>query len=490
MAKRGIVIDLGPHAVTVYDPAAKGGPRTLVLPREGDGLHTESAVFGAWLAAQLREHRVSAGAVVFAVRRSRVVLKVVDLPPAGSIRPAELGGMLRLQLERRSHVPLEGASVDHARLAPIAHEGETSDTEHAVLAAFPADDRAWFDDVAKQIKRPLGGLRLRADGAAQAAGNAGPCLVVALGPGGAELVIAHAARTVVARTVDAPGDDAAERIAVECKRLVMAAKGGEAHAPAPESVVVMGPNAGTDAVRNACAEALGLPVETLSEDDEAGYSIALAPLAEQPGVRAGERIDFANPAKAPDTNARPRQLVLASLLLIALLGGGGYVLADRALGDLRAAKTRIESEENTARGEYARTVRAELRLKHIEAWLSADVDWLAHIEHVSGSVPGPERALVDGLSVTYEAPVGYKPGDSVLSGSFPAPISAVLRVEGRSRDRDVSLAMRQHLLEAQSYSVISRGPDVDDRFSLELRTAQPAPPASSGQVTASRDGGG
>jgi hypothetical protein len=486
--------------------------RWCTVARPEDVPAEDPEAMGRWAAAELESAGIGRGMVLLCVPRGEVVLKTLSLPRGeeGQIAPEELMAMVRLQMIRQVTVMAEGAPIDYVDLPARAGGGDAS--QHQVLAAaMPADRMEWSRRWCESAGLRLGAMGLRIFGAASLAGdlasrNAGSTLVVTLGYSGVEFGMLVEGCLTFARGADLPRpsgldqiDGYSERVLVEARRTAVGLKPGGAGL---DGVVVVGDDdlsrlmAGRlgDAL-NVSSSAVGIPPmvalpDSMPEDARA----ALAPLAGLLVDRAVGRttVDFVNPRRAPDRRARVRQAGLAALLALIVVGGAGYVAADRRLAALDREIATLAEQHRTLSAEYSRFLLDHARLHHAEAYLAGRVDWLAHLRRVSDLAPEAGQARFEALSGVLRAGPVYVPrarGARYPDGSWSGQPQATIDMAGRVTSRVVAAEFRGRLVADATYRVESGSPDVDDRFDLSAVTTL-AVPAAQGESPRGTGGGG
>jgi hypothetical protein len=136
---------------------------------------------------------------------------------------------------------------------------------------------------------------------------------------------------------------------------------------------------------------------------------------------------------------------------------------------VRAQAKRAEAEAREWGGRYGEHLRDDARLRHLEQWLAADVDWVAHWSNVSDTMPAPPEALMDALSGSLtKAEVQFQPGGTRTSPTYSPTrwaldMEAVLHASGRIASRAVGNRFREQLVSDPTYVVESRGADTETR---------------------------
>jgi hypothetical protein len=461
-----------------------------------EGVEDTPAAIGAWIGRELREGGFTRSRVVLAARRNDVVLKQLSIPAGPEVTETSIAGAVRLQMVRQLTMPMEGTSVDYT-VMPGTQAGQT-----AILAgAMPADRVQWCRDVCAGAGGKLRRIGLRASGAAALLAEvsqrrAGPVLGIAIGPGSTEFVIVEDGHMVLARATEVarPAQEEnqerfIEKLAVEAKRTWMTHR-ASGNVKELELVGVIGVGDLTRHVAQACGAALGvsgeqvqLPsiarVSTSIPENEFGDAAALAGLLVE-GIVNTPRLDFANPRKMPDLAARKRQAVLAAAAVLIIAGGASLVAAKKSLGKLERELETARAEESSLRRKVNEYMLNHARISHIEQWRSARVEWLPHIHKLSEELPSPHDSTADDLSGKMVATTYYDPKgkSSYPGGQWGTRLISNFEINGRVDNRTVAADLRERLLRGKVYTVESVGPDMPDRYSIELQTslATPIPP--------------
>jgi len=462
---------------------------------------------GAAIREAMREAGFRAGPTLVSIPRGDVSVKVLDIPGAADLDPAELGEIVRLQMIRQLSAHAERVVVDH--LPPRSADAAPAGVVAAAIAE-PTLERI------RAIVRAAGGrtlgVRLRSSGA-RAAAHDGPALgtddpnderaddpaadgaetpfdsvTVAWQPRGAEIVVGRAGRLVFVRGVDiprpAPGDDpepAARRLAVEVSRTVVSYRVAPAGGSI-ERVAVLGDDPAARAAAGAIARATDLPVNTRSGLDAfAGLADldphAVGPLLPLLGLadlhaRRERCLDFHNPVRPPDRSAGARQLALAGAFALIVLAGAGYLFAGSRLRPLDRRIEQLQTESRELQTRYVQLLLEQARVGHADAWLNARADLAAHLRAAVDQLPSPPDAVLDDIALNARAAVGFTPGENLASpDAYAGAVAVDARVSGSVASRAVAADLRARLLALDLYdTVTSRGPEVAGRFDLELRS--------------------
>jgi Tfp pilus assembly PilM family ATPase len=454
---------------------------------------------GRWLRDELRKGEIPAARVVLVIPRGDVVLKPLSFPkPAeGEISDADLGGMVRLQMSRQLTLTTGETPIDYV---PI--RGAASGGVEVLAGALPGDRAAWWAQVREASGIKVRRIALRCLGVGAVLGDLsvrreGAVLGVALGPAATDLVVVEHGGVVTSRAIgfvrpDDPGgfDVFAERIAVEARRTIGSFRAGRS-GTGVEGVCVLGEGDLCERVAQKCGAALetqgetiplgptvrvpaGMPA-TMRSDAAALLGLALEEVQERVSL------DFANPRKPPDVQARIRQGVLAGVLGMIVLGGAFWVWADQQLGEMRRTLAALRAEESDLRSKADRFTRERVRIGHVEALHASRVDWLSHVAHVTGIMPEPGPAILDDLRARAVVAPTFTPSErgAFPAGTWGASLGVTIDLEGSITSRQVASDLREALLAAGGYAVESRGADVPERFSLQLRSTSPRGPTRS-----------
>lgn len=484
------------HSVARPDARAD----TPAEPARDDPNAGESAdELGAWIRAQLDEHGFRAKQAIVAVSRAHIVTKHLD-PPAESLSATERHEMIRLQMSRQASLTSADSVIDYTQ-AP----GDGAIT----AAAMPAERVARRQRVAKAAGLRLTGILLRSaglrallheppadspTGAADRDGGAdagSPRLVVAPGVGSVEILIVADGEIVFSRSIAAEDSSReapealARRLAVEAARTVVSFRVALGGADVTGATVIAGEPLARS-LTAALSERLDIPTravapEQLIDFDDAVAQQDRAPAAPLAGLLLCAKkklpvLDFANPTAPPDTRASLRQAVLVGLLLIIVLGGAGYLLAQDRLASERAALEVIKADHAGAQSKWVQAQLDAARLGHIRAWSDSGIDWLAHLAAVIEDAPDPESAALTELSAELRATAAFQAGKQIGDpDAWRSDSTLVFRIAGIARDRHHAQAFRQRLLESDQLTVSSQGPEVENRFAFVVSTDRPGP---------------
>jgi hypothetical protein len=170
--------------------------------------------------------------------------------------------------------------------------------------------------------------------------------------------------------------------------------------------------------------------------------------------------------------------VLAAVLGLIVVGGAAGVYTT---GELSGLKKQLGAEQTRRRelaGQFAQYQKDDARLKHIETWRSAGVDWLGHATQISESMPDPHQAQLDqfGGRLVAEVSLTPKAGRYDPEG-WQLAQAAGFSLAGHVRKREIADDLRLRL-QKQYEKVETKGADVQDRFSFDLMTRSAAPEAA------------
>lgn len=476
-------------------------------------------VMGTWIAGELAKAGMPKGPVVIAVRRGEVVLKRLVLPAGSDADEGDLGGMVRIQMAKQLAVTMEGSAVDYVLLghelppSTLQTSAGASNPNVVVLAgALPGERLRWIRGVGESLHRRIGRIGLRACGASAMLSDAsrkrnGPLMGISPGWESSEFVIVHDGRLVFARAVDiglpenltseTEVSDFADRLAVEAKRTWMsyrvAPESGEV-----EAVATVGRGPIADLISRRCATALEIPLRDAETCDVVEYPddmpmadrLVAAPLAALliESSLTEPTFDFAHPRKAPDKMAARRQVAMLAALVGIVVFGSMYVDASIRVGqaesELRAARETLARLD----AQYREFLNEDARLRHLQAWRSPSVDWLAHLTRLSDQAPDPRDAQIDDIQGAMSPWVTFTPKDRrYTTGTWASGQTARFSLSGAVKDRAVADEFRGRLVEGAEYRVLTRGPDEPARFALDLLTDRTLPPGLLAAPPAPRD---
>lgn len=402
--------------------------------------------------------------------------------------------------------PPSGPATGAPTGGPTGGSADASGGKVILAGAMPGARLEWYRRFAEAGSFMLARIALRSFGVAalldEVAARSGMAVLgVAPGAQSAELVVVEGGKLVNARASDVPVPSSrteielyAEKLAVESKRTLMSHRAAR---PEPDVglIGVLGVGELAKRVAERCAVATGLAAETVAppdaidlpefmpESDRAAVLPLLGLLLEQSSD--GRTLDFAHPRRAPDRGARLRQLVLAGLAGALVLGGVGYVVADQKLSGLREQLAALEQQRRDLQGEHTRYLAAHARLGHVRSWSQAEVDWLAHLHHLSFALPDPREGTAKEITGRLRADGTYAPRTSTQgtrqrplpypAGTWRTSQEATFKLAGNADRRDLITQLRGGLLEGGIYEVRNVGPDLPDAYSLDLTTVLPRP---------------
>lgn len=419
------------------------------VPEDQDGATPEA--LGRRLAEGLRRAGLAPGPAIFAVPRSALSIKRIELPPAN---PDELPEMVHLAVER--DLPIEAAdAVMDFTVVEARPDGLSVDV---VVASSREIER--IRDVALAANIPVARISPRCHGAVRFVDGAEPSLLVDVTGEGLELTLVDDGVQIWSRGVaiagSADGPPTADRLVPETRRSWVSYRLTDNEIQDPHLVVFGGERVAD--CYEAIGEATGLDAvrftgDGLVETDRDMQGIW--PLVGLLLPTARDRVvDLASPRRTPDIAARWRQRALAAIGLAIVSIGIGWTFGNRGLEDLSMRVASLRDKANPALDEHLRFKRDRLRVGHLEAWNTVRPDWLEHL-----TVAVTPRA--DGLAVVFDEfggalavqdPVFKKPD------RFTVDSSIRLTVEGEAERRDEAASVRQWLVE-------------DDRYVLRNTTA-------------------
>ncbi len=454
---------------------------SLLAPRPSDIDPADAPRMGRWVGDHLRESGLSKGPVTIALPRRDVVLKRLDVPE--HLDDRELISLVKLNMSRQITVANE-AVIDHG--VPTT----TGDSRFVLAGALPGERMSWLQEVTKEAGLKVAHIHLLARGIEPIASRAGHTnellLGIALGLGSAEIVVLEAGRPVFARSVEIvrPGKDQSveaysERLAVEIKRTWMSYRVSPG-AGEIESVLVLGDDELSRSVASRCGEALETASRTIGTP---GWIESRQPLPSEllalVGVAAAQGddvLDFANPRQPADRTANVRQLALAGVFAMILLGGGGWVLANGALGTLESQLKNAKDRQKELGADTLKLYGDLARGAHLKAWLEPDTDWVAHLQFLSERLPVPEDGLVNSIQAQFEGgDVSFEKTGGGIQGNWDASAIATFSFGGSAEREGILTDLRQRLLDGGIYRVNTVGPDGGDRYQFRLATGELSP---------------
>ena len=486
---------------------------------------------GQWISAECARGQIPTSRVIFSIARADVVLKQVALPAGATLTSGELSNLVRLQMVRQLAMQVEGASIDFipSRAPDTKRRGDASLAQPTVAtvataplpilaAALPSDRFIFIKELAAAASMKLHRITLRCCGAAAMVAElsqrkAGAVLGITLGSRAIEFIVVSDGQLLFARSADlavpqlmaepaqkgeAEGhgehsnevlEAFADRVAVEAKRTWMAFGASPGLGLlAPELIAVTAPENLTRLIGERTALALcshweqpALPAyiklpEGLPRREFDLLAPLLGLLVEQLLTRPS--LDFANPRKLPDPAAKRRRTALVAALALIVTIGGGYVLADRALGGLRGDLTAAQANEAKLRKDFDTFQLTHAKVSHFESWAAAKVDWLGHMQKLTESLPVPTAGVVDEVSARGVTSIRYSfgtPSSGYIGGLWNTSTQVIFDLGGKVRSRQIASDLRERLMNGGIYGVESQGPDVPDKFAFGLSSAQLSP---------------
>jgi hypothetical protein len=511
----GLAVLSSRAGVVLVRPSSRAGEPDHALVRPWPMGHdaSDGSACGEVIARLIAEAGWNVRTMTAVLARSELTLRWIDVPEAVN-DPDERATMIRLSLSRGLGVPAQGLAVDaleepspeSGARSSIAHEAATPDSRSVLTGAITQSRLEWWNQVAQAASLKLEHVWSRAEGWAALAWGAicraggaresgaieaeGAWLVLAPGLGQVELVIVKGQAMHAARTVDLEDADSAsaiDRVTQEAKRLVASVQLELA------GIIGLGESMPMRAMRRSIAVAFEKPEWTLDSasvalrrgegpsaeprEEAASWEVGVAAAAKFAARPLGARLDLVATRRRPDRHARQRQLALAGVLAVILVGGVGVLLAQRHLGDLRAEIDGATEKRAALASTYESMLLSEARSKHLQQWVeSAKFGWLPHLRWLSEEMPHPSRAVLDEFRGTLSAPVSFMSKDGEYrSGVWSVSPRATFTVSGWAQDREIANDLRSRLVASQVYGVESQGADVEDRFVFELKTGMPTP---------------
>lgn len=478
-----IKVDGGRFLAARITPEESGGLRihewaVLAAPASID--FADADAVGRWLGSALDERGIGKAPVAFGVGRGEVVLKRLNLPGGKALNESEIAGMVRLQMVRQVTFAIEGAAVDYVPLRDRVDEEESGGSSLSVIAgALPGERLGWIRAVVRAAGLRLGRVALQSSGVGAllrpiSERHAGPILGVSISGTGVEFVVVEDGQLVFARAADlsAAGLDHAElarRIGVEAKRTWMSYRVAREGAEV-EAAYILGHGPAAERIAAACARALEMPAQALAAPGEIAGEVAEDEALSLQSLLAlgipGEDLDFAHPRRGPDLAAKRRQRVLAGVFAAIVVVGGGIVWSRIDLARLRDDVTEAKAKESALFDAYLTHEREHARLMHLREWQAASIDWFGHLNLINERMPDTKLALLDEVrgnsgaaTVEFRAREGRYDG-----GKWLAVPRASLTLVGSVKAREIANDLRGRLLAEEAYSVVSTGPDVENRF--------------------------
>ena len=497
-----IILDLEANRVLAVEATLSGGRVNVVRAFTAEAPvsireTSDPEEIGAWGREQLDEHRMKSRSAIVAAARAEVLVKRLEAP-ADALSRTERHEMICLQMSRQASLTSASSVIDYVDSDPSEDRAG-----FVVASAMPTERVRARTETAKAAGLRLEGIRLRTAGVraliVEELDADRPTLLVNPGVGSVELLMLVGGEIVSSRSIAVPmpppGDGPsayAEKIAVEASRTLVSFRVTDAGGEIDRAVVLAGGDTGS-ALAEAVGERMRLPAQTLDPasliDFDEGIDTrdypAIAPLAglllcKPRGIRAH---DFANPTAPPDTTAGLRQGVLAALLVIVVLAGMGYVMGRRAIGRAELRQAQAKEAYEQAIGKYVDAQLGGARLGHIRAWSADEIDWPAHLRNIVGLLPDAESVALGQFAVRLDATPRFEAGEQLKSPEAWGTSSVMtVTISGMARERDRIGQLRERLLNTGVYTVSSQGPEVEDRFSLQIATGIRSPDVATGEA--------
>ncbi|MGP1345267.1 MAG: hypothetical protein ACTS3F_01185 [Phycisphaerales bacterium] len=253
------------------------------------------------------------------------------------------------------------------------------------------------------------------------------------------------------------------------------------------------------ALADRCAGELGLPCSSaaLSDlvdiagagvgDGTASWLFAAAGVAQGRHLNL-EAIDLLRVRKPPDENAKWRKLAMAAALLIVAGVGVGYTVLSSELRALETQRDLLSERLRPQRERLGGAMQTQVQLAHLRRWESTGVDWLGHLDAITGSLPGRESLLLSDLTLAGAAELIYEPGRGARGAYDPSIWSSRVSLSGtiigRASGTRVVDGWRGRLVGDALYTVAPVGRDLpgssDERYpvpvALRLVSSVPSPP--------------
>jgi hypothetical protein len=503
------------HAAAIR-PGTFGGSVawSAVRPLPESVASGDAAAIGRFVASLLREGGIAAKEAVFALSRTLVSTKRLELPSRDA---AELPEMVRLAMQRELPIDAAATVIDFSVLG----SGPKGSEVFAVAAPEPVV--RFLREVAAAANLEVEAITLRCLGTAHlvgrldiaavrgmegqdplepaAAGEAAvgatpSILAVDIAGDALELVVVGDGRMRFARGVQLPEAESrllkAEAATLETRRSWLSYRISQGDEPVAAAVVLGGADVARLAVPQLAA-ATGLPVRLLRQhpDIRGGDPEVAAPVWPLLGVLLGRRqsrgaIDLAHPKRPPDLASRRRTRMLAAAGLVVIAALGGWTIGRNGLRERESAADELETRARAALTDFLRLKRDRLKLAHLEAWTDGSPAWLDHALAVGSMLPEPGIAVVDRLQGALEiGPVRFE-----RDGSFVADRQVRLVLDGEALDRAAADSLRDRIVGDSRYQVRSTGADAAGgkrlpiSFTFQLRSASPAPEEASEESAA------
>ena len=490
-------------AAVVVHPTGVEVLRAVKSTRPNDVPGDNAAAIGGWIAAEFSRASLTRNRVVLCVPRSDVVLKQLSLPGPEEVTEGELANIVKLQMSRQVAMGFDGAAVDYAVLGEQASEGVNA--RDVLAGAMPADRMDWYRGIASAAGLKLVRIGLHSAGVAAlltdlSRSENGPIMGIAIGASTLDFVIDVDGKMVFARSTDLPKPSRdedpvtfAEKLAVEAKRTWMSFRNTR-NTPDLAAVAVVGDEESQGELARRIAEVLECRRETVIAPDgiwlpDTMSDAVRADVASLAGVLFDDiadrpNLDFANPKRAPDLSRQRRQIVLVSILGSIVIGGLGFISAKTALGNLAERRAELVAAEATLRKKADEASAVNARAQHIKQWSGGRPDWLKHFAESVLVLP-TGQCILDEFGGVLSAKPAYvlKKGTSYPNGTWSPGASVDITIQGSQRDGDGVAQYREILLARGIYGVQSSGPDMPERFALDLATQKLAPKMESKEKT-------
>ena len=450
--KSQVAIDLGHRRLRAVEAVVERGRATVArcvdieLPTEV--INGTDAVRGAFVALALRNAGIAADRATWTIVRDRLSFKRLVLPGA---ERDEIAGMVRLAMLREAAVSAD-AVVDFVPIGAEAWAVAASAKEIAAVRAMAVAAGVSVERIAPRtfgtayLLETLPAVDARADD------NDAPDAAIDLCGDAVELVVAgrDGLRATRGATVVDPDADAS---VTEARRSWT---GFRLQQPdqRPAAIDVIGPTIVATRVVAALAGDAGLPVSHLASHPD--VTCKVDPGAAWPlvgllleGARKRERIDLANPRRAPDLAARRRMQLYAVVAIIGIAYAMGWTIGRKERGTIEARRTELRAKAEGALLEHQQFKRDELRVRHIEAWTNADLPWLDSLAYIAGFAPDATRVVLtgwNGQALSDEATVAK-------DGSMKIPSEVRIAIDAEAADRATADALRESLVSKREFNV-------------------------------------
>jgi len=427
----------------------------------------DAEAMGRLVSAALAEHGRKGRGVVMCVPRGQAVLKTFELP--GNVTGDELPEMVRFQVEKELPFAAAEAVIDfnvepHVGSEPQAPDEAPGGERTPVLAAavrVPA--LAYYRAVARAARvkllrvglrpyadycclRSCGAVAAQADAADEHAEAADGVALVHLTADETEIDVLERGALAFSRSavVDlSPPRLAGERGAEAARAAVVAEVArtlqsyqaiGAGHGL--RQVLVAGGTGLERKVSFALAGRLGLPTDVfepgaalgLDEDQTAAPFVSVVGLALAHGGREAFRFDFLNPRRARprrDPARRRRRLVAAAAVTTVVFAAALGWLHLHGKQVRKDALLATYSELRARQGAFDDALE---RRDALVAWLNEPTDWLAHLAHLTATLPGAQEMYV--------------------ASGFQTRADGVVELTLRARSQDVLQEVGERLREA------------------------------------------